>query len=276
MEATFRWIKHCFTTNRYAHVEPSTVTIGLEWLGPVWTSTYKLCRYILNEKDSNLSVYGTMLCGLVCINLIIMTVRLVEEHVRTRDICLMELSCLETVLCMIAFTFNIDGPDKNAEIIVILVAQCINSLFYFRLFHINGYFQCVLLSYFLYIELQRASYFVILPILYVLSLIISLQKHLSAIISHLKDPDLELNHWDQYKKTLESCFFYAVFNLLLSGIESDPVQVTAVVIFCTSFTVYSRDIMYFMDRYSGGITNKLTGTPMAAYLSKGLKPAEGK
>ena len=240
MEATFRWIKHCFTTNRYAHVEPSTDTIGLEWLGPVWTSTYKLCRYILNEKDSNLSVYGTMLCGLVCINLIIMTVRLVEEHVRTRDICLMELSCLETVLCMIAFTFNIDGPDKNAEIIVILVAQCINSLFYFRLFHINGYFQCVLLSYFLYIELQRASYFVILPILYVFSLIISLEKHLSAIMSHLEHlehRDLKSIYRHQCRKTLESCFFYAVLNLLLSGIGSDPLQVTTVAIFCTSFTV---------------------------------------
>jgi len=124
------------------------------------------------------------------------------------------------------------------EIIVILVAQCINSLFYFRLFRINGYFQCVSLSYFLLIEVQRASYFVILPILYVLSLIISLQKHLSAIISHLKHLDLKTIHQHHYRKTLESCFFYAVINLLLRGIEPDHLQYT-IAIFCVFFFSFS-------------------------------------
>jgi hypothetical protein len=217
MEANFQWIKHCLKTHE--HVEPSTDTIGLEWLEPVWTSRYNLCCYILNENDSFLSIYGTMLCGLVCFNLIIMTVRLVEEHGRTRDIWLMVLSCLEIVLCIAAIAIPI--LNKNVEIIVILVAQCINSLFYFRVFRINGYFQCVSLSYFLYIELQRASDLVILPFLYVLALIGSLQKHLSTIISHLEHLDLETIHQHHYRKTLVSFFLYAVFNLLLRGIKPE-------------------------------------------------------
>ena len=217
MEANFQWIKYCLKTHE--HVEPSTDTIGLEWLEPVWTSRYNLCCYILNENDSFLSIYGTMLCGLACFNLIIVTVRLVEEHGRTRDIWLVVLGCLEIVLCIAAISIPI--LNKNVEIIVILVAQCINCLFYFRVFRINGYFQCVLLSYFLYIELQRALDLVILPFLYVLALIGSLQKHLSAIISHIEHLDLETIHQHHYRKTLVSCFFYAVFNLLLRGIKPE-------------------------------------------------------
>ena len=232
MEATFKWIKHCPKTHGQTYVEPSTDTIWLERLGPVWTSTYKLCRYILNEKDSDFSVYVKMLCGLVCFNLMIMTVRLIGEHVRMRDIWLVLSFYLEIV---VHITFNntqiLKVFDTNIEIILIMVAQCINSLFYFRVFRINGYFQCVSLSYFLLIDVQRVSYFVILPILYVLGLLISLQKHLSAIISHLEHLDLKKIYQHHHRKTLESCFFYVVINLLLRGIEPENLQFT-VAIYC--------------------------------------------
>lgn len=82
-------------------------------------------------------------------------------------------------------------------------------------------------------ELQRASYFVILPILYVLGLILSLEKRLSAVISHFEKFDLNTTHQHHYMMTLESCFFYAVINVLLRGIEPAHLQFT-VTIFCIS------------------------------------------
>jgi hypothetical protein len=106
---------------------------------------------------------------------------------------------------------------------VILVTQCINCLFYFRLFHINGYLQCVLFSYFLYIELQRVSYLVLIPaiLMYVLKFGISMTNHVSAIISHLEHLDLQtMFQCHHYRNILVSCFFYALFNLLFTGIQA--------------------------------------------------------
>ena len=242
--ANLKWIEYCLKAHGHAHVESSTSTIEIKWLGPVWTSKYNQFRYILNEKNSNLSVYGTMLCGLVCFNLIIMTVRLIGERVRTRDIRSILLFCLEITLHITTYNIPIlKVPDIYVEIIVILVAQCINCLFYFRLFHINGYLQCVLFSCFLYIELQRVSYLVLILailmyIFYVLRFGISMTNHVSAIIRHLEHLDLQtMFQRHHYRNILVSCFFYALFNLLFTGIQAvltEDVHLT-VTMFCTSW-----------------------------------------
>jgi hypothetical protein len=63
-------------------------------------------------------------------------------------------------------------------------------------------------------------------------------NHVSAIISHLEHLDLQtMFQCHHYRNILVSCFFYALFNLLFTGIQAvltEDVHLT-VTMFCTSW-----------------------------------------